>query len=500
MVHDGGVRICVLGQADPRTWMPHLVKAFASRAEVVTVGPLADGWPYPNHIETDLGALHSLYDALPPNWMPDLVFAVSGGGAAMLTRTHDLPCPTVFYSVDTWQCYMDYVEAPHYDIVFAGQRSYIPLLRATGSRHVFWLPLACDPECHRPMPDQSKHCDIVFVGGTSKPVHHQRASLLNALSRQFTVEVFEGAYGEDMCRAFARGRLAFNHSSVEDVNMRIFEALAMGCALLTNRDSQVNGLFEWFEDGRHLIVYDSERELLKKARQYAHDGVRLKTIGEAGRAQVLANHTYLHRVDTVLETVRRLIGNARNHGVHAKRRPDDLTFHLPLIPGRVLDIGMQVEASKYSLARDGVTWFAGLTVDPHLRRRRAGSFHEVSAVVPREWLAAFDTVVVSNPAGADFNGKDLLRIAWTCLAEGGTILVEIGPGRVAHSDGESLESWFRKSDFHLTHTVTRPNGCTLVTARKRTRRLRSIAAEVCGRLRVPGVTADAVTSMLPEDL
>lgn len=496
----GRVNICVLGQADPCAWMPHLVKAFSSRAQVITIGPRVDGWPYPDHIEADLGALGSLYDALPPNWTPDLVFAVSGGGASMLTSTHDLPCPTVFYSVDTWQCYMDYVEALHYDIVFAGQRAYIPLLRATGSRHVFWLPLACDPECHRPMPDQTKRCDIVFVGGISRPVHHRRASLLDALRKHFTVEPVDGAYGEDMCRAFARGRLAFNHSSVEDVNMRIFEALAMGCALLTNRDSEVNGLLEWFEDGRHLITYDSERDLLEKCQEYLRNGARLKTIGETGRAEVLARHTYLHRVDTVLETVQRLAGNWRNRRVNAVRRRDNLAFHLPLIPGRVLDIGMQVEASKYSLARDAVTWFAGLTADTHLRRQRAGSFHEVSSVVSRNWHAAFDTAVVSNPAGAGLSGKDALRTAWTCLAEGGTVLIEIGPGGVANPDGQSLESWFRELDFHLTHTETRTNGRTLVTARKRTRRLRSIAKEVCERLQVPGVTADVVTAMLPEDL
>jgi hypothetical protein len=161
---------------------------------------------------------------------------------------------------------------------------------------------------------------------------------------------------------------------------------------------------------------------------------------------------------------------------------------------------MRLDASKYSLAHDGVTRFAGLTSDPELLRQRSGSFHEVQSVVPPEWHAAFDTVVVSDATGAGFGLHEALRCAWACLVEGGTVLAEVQRSEAGISGAPSLESWLHNLEFHCTHTHSRGNGNTLVIARKRTRRLRNIATEVCDRLQVPGITAEAVARLLGEDL
>ena len=51
------------------------------------------------------------------------------------------------------------------------------------------------------------------------------------------------AYFDEMARAYSAARLAFNRSVKNDVNMRVFEAVACGSLLLTN-DLADNGQAE----------------------------------------------------------------------------------------------------------------------------------------------------------------------------------------------------------------------------------------------------------------
>jgi hypothetical protein len=481
--------------------MPHLVSAFQEFGEVRTVGPVPKGfspdawtgeWPPRGHVDIELTQIGSLFDVLPDGWVPNLVLAISGGGVSMFRNTHDLPCPAVFYSVDTWQCYLDYHEALHYDVVFAGQRAYVPLLRAAGSRHVHWLPMACNPALHRPLVLRKSH-DVVFVGGTTEPVHWKRMPLLEALQSRYGVLARERVYGAAMCRAYASGRIAFNHSAVRDVNMRIFEALGMGCALLTNREAIANGLTDLFEDGKHLLIYDDEADMLRKASTLLSDEPLRVSLGTEGRKEVLARHTYRHRAITVLETVRSLMPSFAAAGKDPRRLGTELLDHLPHAPGAVLDYGMALNTSKYALSKRGASRFVGYSNDETLRSQRAGSFDATYAALDPTCVEAFDTVALEKQFASD----DSVRAAWTCLVQGGALLLRCDALRPM--GGETMQTWLNKRDFHLVYEISHADGSTIIVARKRVRRLRGIAREVCDTLRVPGVDGDVVASMLDPD-
>jgi hypothetical protein len=61
------------------------------------------------------------------------------------------------------------------------------------------------------------------------------------------------AYFEEMARAYSAARLLFNRSLKNDVNMRVFEAVACGSLLFKN-DLGNNGQDELFRDGVHLAT------------------------------------------------------------------------------------------------------------------------------------------------------------------------------------------------------------------------------------------------------
>ncbi|GMV95024.1 MAG: hypothetical protein AMXMBFR82_48020 [Candidatus Hydrogenedentota bacterium] len=456
----------------------------------------------PNDIEADLGAVDDLHALLPEGWHPHLVVSISGGGVPMFTKTVTLACPTVFLSIDTWQCLMEFNEAIHYDLVFAAQRAYIPYLRATGSRHVHWLPLACAPDAHYPV-DVPKQFDVSFVGAATMPVHRERARLLHLLAVRFSVEALERVHGEDYCRHMCGGRLAFNHSAIEDLNMRIFEALAMGCPLLTNRSSAYNGLLDLFEEGKHLIVYDSDEDLIDKTREYLDNPTAREAIGRAGKDEVLEKHTYDHRVRAILDTVRKHFPDF-DHEAPAPRQPGDtLCEYLPRIPGAVMDFGMSMEASKYALRRRGLTRLVGVSPNDDRREQRARSYDLVYREEPAGCHGKVDTVVLSDLTQWN-NADEMVRLAQSILCEGGTIVARI-PGEyllreAIGPDPTLMARWFHERDFHITYFRATSGGHGIVTARKRIRMLRDVVIETFSNLQVPGTDPHRLAAMVPPEL
>ena len=95
------------------------------------------------------------------------------------------------------------------------------------------------------------------------------------------------------------GASVFNRSIKNDVNMRVFEALASGSLLVTN-DLSENGQAELFRDGVHLATYREAEDLLDKLAFYLSREPLREKIAAAGRAEVLAKHTYRHRMERVL--------------------------------------------------------------------------------------------------------------------------------------------------------------------------------------------------------
>ena len=166
--------------------------------------------------------------------------------------------------------------------------------------------MACDPEIHRRLDVEKVH-DIAFVGNIFPG---PRAELIALLQRRFRSMFVGRAYFEEMAKTYSAARLVFNRSLKNDVNMRVFEAVACGSLLLTNELGD-NGQAELFRDGVHLATYRDADELLDKAAYYLKHDVLRERIAAAGRAEAIARHTYRHRMQTLLERVSRGVPRAR---------------------------------------------------------------------------------------------------------------------------------------------------------------------------------------------
>jgi spore maturation protein CgeB len=207
---------------------------------------------------------------------------------------------TAYYAIDSHIVFEEHIrrtKVTDYDLVFVAQKDYVERYSKAGCKRVIWLPLACDPEIHKSHSIPQIY-DVAFVGAI--PEGSRRESLITKVQSRF--RTFVGRrYLHDMAETLSQSRIALNISRKQDLNQRVFEAMSCGPLLLTDKIG--NGLDELFVDGKHLVTYDNEAELLSKIEYYlAHEEERL-SIAKIGQAEVHGKHTVQHRVQNIIDAV-----------------------------------------------------------------------------------------------------------------------------------------------------------------------------------------------------
>jgi len=213
--------------------------------------------------------------------------------------------PAAFYAIDThlphsWRKIQQAAE--WYDALFCCH-----LAGARGLRGAEWLPVACDPQLHGGPreADRPETCDVAFVGTDGAM---PRKFLLQALRERYPNSRIGSAPHTELAAIYGRAKIVFNYSIADDVNMRMFEAMAAGSLLVTNaiRGEELDRL--GFEDARHLILYHTLEELFDLIDGYLRVGHHRRAIAQCGQALVLSEHTYAHRLRQMLAALSRTVG------------------------------------------------------------------------------------------------------------------------------------------------------------------------------------------------
>ncbi|MBM3498560.1 MAG: glycosyltransferase, partial [Armatimonadetes bacterium] len=286
--------------------------------------------------------------------------------------------PSAWWVIDTHLSYdCDRAKAEDFDYVFAAQRDGAQRLRADGVPNVEWLPLACNARFHRHH-DTDKAHDVCFIGAL---IPGERKRLVELLQEEFE-RVFVGrAYWEEMAQEYSRARIVFNRSILNDVNMRVFEAVACGSLLVTN-DLADNGLEELLRNGEHLVTYRDDRELLERVRYYLEHEDEREAIARRGMEEAHAKHTYRHRMQRILEVMARLPSRGRT--ATEQRAPQYYQFPRPdliaLIPCEariILDVGCGAGRMGEALKRRQPARVVGVEVVPEVAEEARQRLDEV---------------------------------------------------------------------------------------------------------------------------
>jgi hypothetical protein len=107
---------------------------------------------------------------------------------------------------------------------------------------------------------------IGFVGQTLG-LHQYRGKLIAEMEKAGLPFYRIKVQAPEAAKVYATSQLTFNTCN-GDVNMRVFEAMAVGACLVTDKLSNATGLNAIFRDGEHYITYGSAAELLEKMNYY----------------------------------------------------------------------------------------------------------------------------------------------------------------------------------------------------------------------------------------
>ncbi|MFQ5559019.1 MAG: glycosyltransferase [Nitrospinota bacterium] len=290
----------------PVTTARYFEKSLRKIGSVVTVGPeigedIIKAWNLENMKEPvkpqDISCgndvtIPQILTSLPEGWSPELFLWIESVYGYFPGEINRLGCPTACYLIDSHINLSWHLKwALNFDYVFVAQREYIPAFKKAGCSNVDWLPLACDAEIHGKI-ECEKIYDIGFVGSITAN-HTRRKNLLECLSRKgFQVHI-ERSFLKEMTKTFSSSKIVFNNAIKNDLNMRVFEALASGSFLLTDRAAG-SGLEEMFTNRKHLVIFE-DNDIEKEAEYYLKNESEREEIAAAGMEEVLSKHTYDHR-------------------------------------------------------------------------------------------------------------------------------------------------------------------------------------------------------------
>ncbi len=211
---------------------------------------------------------------------------------------------------------------PLYDLVaYACGRFGLEYLERLGARRTAWVPFAWDPVLHpRPTSDPpgTGSLDVAFAGEW-RP---DRERWLEAL-QGFDVGVWGGprwrshaaphsvarrgwrggnAWGADYARASRAGKITLNLVDITNgpgLNMRAFEAVGVGCFVLSTRTAALEDIFV---EGEHIAYFDTPDELRERVTYYLANPDERHRIA-VNAARLAESHTYLHRARELLALV-----------------------------------------------------------------------------------------------------------------------------------------------------------------------------------------------------
>jgi radical SAM protein with 4Fe4S-binding SPASM domain len=240
--------------------------------------------------EYDLAAIAA---KLPKNQQPDVVVCLVDAAWRNLPRNLTaFACPKVLLIADTHHLttplmsMLRYMASEPYDrSVFLYDRHHASFFHAAGFRNLYWFPGLTfphsDEKVRKARAQGVRQPQIAFVGqvGFLHPLRSRMYTTLlekklPVLQKKLSQEESLGFYGSSL--------LAFNASLNGDLNLRVFETLSTGAALLTDRLAPESGLERLLVDGREMLTYGSADELIEKATHALANPRETQAIGLAG--------------------------------------------------------------------------------------------------------------------------------------------------------------------------------------------------------------------------
>ncbi len=206
--------------------------------------------------------------------------------------------PTVLWLQDSVEVnkeanFIIQTKSPLFDLVYSFNQAELPFYQKF-NKNSHYLPLGADKDIHKKV-DIEKTIDVGLVGS----LNLNRINMINYLLSvgiPIQYSYSQSNYPEIVSKTAINLNTGISDSGYQ---MRVFEILAMGGLLLTNKVKEEN----LFVDKEHLVYFSNFDELENLCYNYINDEQEIKRIGDNGRKEVLEKHLYTHRVQKIMEDI-----------------------------------------------------------------------------------------------------------------------------------------------------------------------------------------------------
>lgn len=287
---------------------------------------------------------------------PDLVLAMAQAplNHQALKRLRRDGVKTAMWFVEDFRLFTYWKSfAPFYDIFAVIQKGeFIEQLASIGQPNAIYLPLAAQPDFHKPMEltpvEQRKFGSEVSFMGAGYPnrriafrefVHHDFKIWGTEWEGDHILEPLVQMKGarvspEECVKIFNATKINLNlHSSIQAeelvtygdfINPRTFELASCGAFQLVDKRTL---LPDAFAEGE-LATFESMEELVEKIQHYLNSPEERELIAKRGQLRVLKNHTYVARMNELLNFTRERIegwpAESVNQSIFSEDYPPEL--------------------------------------------------------------------------------------------------------------------------------------------------------------------------------
>jgi hypothetical protein len=164
-----------------------------------------------------------------------------------------------------------------------------------GINAIWWTHFA-DTQIHKPQNVPIKYAAVTSRGkGGSELLDILTEHSEGAIANQ------GGWQGEEHSKFLCSGVMVIQNSRWGEITRRIFEAMACGKMVLTDRLNESKKLHELFVENEEIVFYDDIVDCINKINHYTNSPEELNNIALRGREKILSLHTQVQRVDIILE-------------------------------------------------------------------------------------------------------------------------------------------------------------------------------------------------------
>ncbi|WP_031515100.1 CgeB family protein [Desulfofalx alkaliphila] len=189
-----------------------------------------------------------------------------------------------------------------------------------------YLPWACNPEYHRPVPPKEEYkCDLAVVataGITWQGFRRKAVKLLikPLVEREYNIKIWGARWeqlnsdivGFSVPDKYLCGKLPYHETNAvyssakivlgiqnrtDELNSRTFEIMAAGGFMLAPDTEAIRA---HFTPGQHLAVSGSEEQTIETVDYYLNNDALRHKVARQGRQKVITEHNYRNRAKEVL--------------------------------------------------------------------------------------------------------------------------------------------------------------------------------------------------------